>query len=74
MSKLENTRKIVSSHLNQIASCFVEGSKLTVLVRQPNEPDQDFMLTNDTLTEVINAVERRAKAESSGSDTGENNA
>ena len=59
MIPLERTQRIAGDHLNQIASCFVDGSKLTLLVRQPNKPDADFVLTNDDLDEAINALNRR---------------
>lgn len=59
MNKLEVTQQEVSNLLNQIAEYFVEGSKLTLMVRQPNKPDQDFMLSNDDMDQVIEMAQRR---------------
>lgn len=64
MSDIERAKKLVFNtieyHLNQIAAFFKPGVKLTLLVRHPDiEGDADALLTNDTLPEIIAAIERR---------------
>lgn len=53
----------VSSLMDRILDVFLPGSKITVMVRRPGEPTQDFMLTSDTLPEIRALLERRAEAE-----------
>lgn len=69
MSKhsLELVRSRCSEHLNLVADMFKPNAKLTLLVRQPGFPDQDFMMTNDSLDEAISMLERSKGRESSAS-------
>jgi len=48
----------VAARLDRIAQFFVSGSKLTLIVRQANKDEQDFILTNDDIDEAIKALER----------------
>ena len=61
--RLENMRREASHHLEQIAKLFKPGMKITLVVRNPDEPDgeQDTLLTDDTIPEVIRALEQLAK-------------
>lgn len=63
MSKLDKARTIVASHMDGILSIFHPGAKITVLVRRPGEPTQDFMMTDDDPSEAIAMIERRIKGE-----------
>lgn len=54
------TGRQVSHYMERIQRLFKAGSKITVLVRNPSvQGDADFLLTDDDLTEVLKAVERR---------------
>lgn len=59
MRALEDVSIEVSGHMDSILECFKPGAKITVLVRQPGFPDQDFMLTSDSPDEAIALIERR---------------
>ena len=61
MKKLRDVGVEVSYHLDQIMKCFKDGAKVTLLVRQPSQPDgsQDFMMGDDDLGEAIRAIELR---------------
>jgi hypothetical protein len=45
-------------HLDEIGSLFKDGAKITLIVRRPSDPEQDFMLTNDTIEGAMEALER----------------
>ena len=57
-SKVRNVARVCEEHLHDIAELFKPGAKITLLVRRPGEPDQDFMLTIDDLDEVSAMLER----------------
>jgi len=67
MSLLADTQFFVASRMEQIVSCFKPGVKITVLVRSPDHPEFDFMMTDDTEGEIIAMVKRRQAA---GADKG----
>ena len=48
--------------MSEILAFFKPGAKITLLVRRPGAPEQDFCLTNDNLDEVIPMIERRLAA------------
>ncbi len=52
-------------HLAAIADLFKAGAKITLLVRHPGKPDQDFLLTIDDLDEVDAMIERSKAREES---------
>lgn len=51
-------RDMVAMHLDEIRQLFVEGSKITVIVRQAGKPEQDFTLSDDQLDEAIAVLQR----------------
>jgi hypothetical protein len=51
-------RNRCSEHLEQIESLFKAGAKVTLIVRQPSDPEQDFMLSSDTLAGAMEVLER----------------
>lgn len=53
----------VSRHMDAILDVFLPGAKITVMVRRPGEPTQDFMLTDDVIPEIRALLERRAEGE-----------
>lgn len=57
--QLETVRQIVAGHMEDIVGCFKPGVKITVLVRVPDHPTRDFMMTDDTTDEIIAMVKRR---------------
>jgi len=66
MKPLALVQMEVGQHLERISKLFKSGAKLTLLVRQPDHDDQDFMMTNDDLADaakVIARVQRRRAAE-----------
>lgn len=58
MSDLEWTRGQVAKRLEQIQQFFVTGSRITVIVRMPGKPEQDFMLTDDEIDDAIAVLQR----------------
>jgi len=63
MSILHVVQQKVSNHMDSILSNFKSGAKITVIVRIPDEPEQDFMLTNDNPVQAIELIQRRIDAE-----------
>ncbi|WAJ27118.1 hypothetical protein [Jiella sp. R10] len=57
-SQLDRVRQQVAAHLDVIGHLFIPGAKLTILVRRPGEPDCDFLMTNDEMSEVAAMVAR----------------
>ncbi len=51
-------RNRVCGALDHIARQFVDGVKITLIVRQPGKPEQDFMLSDDLIDEAIAVLER----------------
>ena len=58
---LTEVQETVGQHMDSILECFKPGCKITVLVRTPDHPDRDFMLTSDDPKEAIAMIERRIK-------------
>lgn len=67
MSALVETQQIVAGHMDDILKCFKAGAKITVLVRFPDKPNSDFMMTDDDPAEAIAMIQRRQAA---GEDAG----
>lgn len=51
-------RQVASDHLADIESLFKYPMKVTLLVRREGFPDQDFMLSSDTIDGAIAMLER----------------
>lgn len=49
--------------LGNLEKCFVKPVKLTVIVRSPGFPEQDFLVSDDDMAEIIKLVERRRDAD-----------
>lgn len=60
---LVETQQIVAGHMERIQREFKPGSKITVLVRFASLPERDFLMTDDDLDEVAQAVVRRKASE-----------
>jgi hypothetical protein len=60
---LSDVQEMVAGHMDKIVAMFKPGVKITVLVRTPDLPDRDFMMTDDDHAELIAMIERRARAE-----------
>lgn len=67
MSRLQEVQGEVAGYMERIQKLFVSGNKITVLVRHPGKPEQDFLMTDDDLDEVVAAATRRKAA---GQDAG----
>ena len=62
MTPLERAQDIVAGYLDEIRTVFKPGIKITVLVRTPNEPGRDFIMTDDTEADLTAMIARRMKA------------
>jgi hypothetical protein len=62
MSRLQEVQAEVADRMDEIKSLFKAGAKITVLVRHPGKPEQDFLMTDDHLDEVVAAANRRKVA------------
>lgn len=60
---IDTVRDEIAEHLDEIRLLFKPGVKITVLVRTPDYPDRDFMLSDDDLGEVSAMVGRSAGRE-----------
>ena len=58
-AELAHVYREASRHLEAIAAMFKPGMKVTLVVRRPDEPEQELLLSDDSLDEVIAAVRRR---------------
>lgn len=47
-----------TQHMEQIAELFKPGAKITLIVRQPGFPEQDVMLSDDTIEGAAEVLER----------------
>ncbi|MER9768993.1 hypothetical protein NKJ09_23345 [Mesorhizobium sp. M0189] len=58
---VQNISEQVADHMDAILKFFKPGAKIAVLVRRPEASDgsQDFILTNDTIDDVIAALQQR---------------
>ena len=45
--------------MDRIIKHFKPGRKITVVVRSPDNPTQDFVMTNDTMEGAAEVIERR---------------
>lgn len=68
MSDLQALQEYVADCMDRILSVFKEGVLITVIIRTPNEPTRDFLMTSDDPAEVINLIERRIAAANGGRD------
>ena len=57
--KLRAAYEAVGRHMDEILGLFHPGAKITVLVRRPGAPGQDFLVTDDDLAEAIALIQRR---------------
>lgn len=51
-------RSRCSEYLEQISWLFKPGAKITLLVRMPGFPEQDYMLGDDTIEGAMELLER----------------
>lgn len=56
---LDEATEVAAGAMDNILQCFKPGMKITVLVRNPDNPEGDFCLTDDDMAEVALMVERR---------------
>ena len=52
----------ISDHLDAIKRLW-KNPKLTLLIRNPDLQDGDFVMTDDTLEAAISALQKRQKAD-----------
>lgn len=62
--KLQRAMQIVSGHLDRInREVFKPGMRLTFIARDPTNPEADFLLSDDELSEVAELLIRSSKRE-----------
>lgn len=59
---LADVQARVGEAMDGILANFKSGAKITVLVRHPGSPDQDFMMTSDAFDEMEAMLKRRRAA------------
>ena len=57
-ASVQNVGAEIERHLNEIATLFKPGAKLTFIARTPGNDDADMLLTIDDLEEVKKVIER----------------
>ncbi|MDR7232258.1 hypothetical protein J2X45_003364 [Caulobacter sp. BE264] len=65
-SGLEFAAEKIADHMDKILTHFKPGSKITVLVRQPDNDQADFCLSNDDIAQALAALQRRLDAGQTG--------
>lgn len=60
--RVKRAQAFVADCMDDILSQFRPGAKITVLIRRPGDPDQDFCMTSDDLAEVAAMIQRRKDA------------
>jgi len=60
---LSDVQDAVAGHMDEIATYFKKGALVTVIVRFPEFPTRDFIMTADKIEELTAMIERRAQAE-----------
>ncbi len=60
---LRHVQQTCSAYLNNMATLWKPGVKLTLIARMPDDSEQDFVLTSDKLPEAINVLKRRHMAD-----------
>ncbi len=58
MSKLEETSELVKIALANIERLFQPEVRITFLARTPDKPERDFVLTQDSMPEVVSMCQR----------------
>ncbi len=64
--KMEGAMRIVSKHLDAIQREVFKpdaGMKLTFIARAPNNPEADFLMSKDDLSEVAELLIRSSRRE-----------
>lgn len=56
---LRAVAEMVRFHMEEIRKGFKPGVRVTVLVRTPDHPRRDFMMTTDDPDEILKMVQRR---------------
>ncbi len=49
---------IVAMHFNDIAAHFPASAKITIAIRVPGRPDEDVVMTDDTIVDVATTLYR----------------
>jgi hypothetical protein len=62
MTHLALVQQRVADHMDEIHGYFKPGVKVTVIVRTPDFPERDFMMTADDIPELITLLQRREQA------------
>jgi pyoverdine/dityrosine biosynthesis protein Dit1 len=69
MTPLQNAQETCADYMERIVKLFKPGAKITVIVRTPYHPDRDFVMTDDNITDAIDALTRRKAAPSDAQET-----
>ncbi len=60
--RLAAVQEDVAGYMDDITAMFKGGVKITVIVRTPDFPDADFMMTSDEIPELRKLLDRRERA------------
>lgn len=56
---LQQTGEQCAEYMARISEMFKRPNEVTLIVRRPGYPNQDFMLTNDSFQELKALLDRR---------------
>ena len=62
MTNLRLVQERVADHMDEIHRYFKPGVRVTVIVRTPDFPDRDCLMTADDIPELIALLQRRELA------------
>lgn len=62
MGDVQYAASVVSGYMEKIIKLFQPGVKIAVIVRSPDHPDRDFMLTDDSIEELQALLTRRGES------------
>lgn len=57
--EVQRAAEKTGEHMTAILGLFKPGAKILVVVHRAGHPDQDFILTNGSLDEAVEAIRRR---------------
>lgn len=61
-ARLAEVQSFVADRMDEITAQFKPAVKITVAVRIPGNDDADFLMTNDTIDDVVALLQRRKAA------------
>lgn len=56
--KVKRTHRELARHAAEIADCFFDGAKVTILVRNPHIAEADMVVSDDEMEQVVEAIKK----------------